>query len=177
MDGRGRCMDNIFIERLWRSLKYEEVYLKEYEFSVMEARAGKSQNISGFTTSNACIRVSITRLPPRSTGQSMRADMGRKERWERKENLSFKEKSRDTQRIGTYSNGRPQMISKKPQTLRKESLLAAKNGLDNGVHFKKRPNQRPSRVAQVCLEWSVRHFVRHTLSVPNRPPTTFSNTR
>jgi putative transposase len=31
MDGKGRCMDNIFIERLWRSVKYEEVYLKEYE--------------------------------------------------------------------------------------------------------------------------------------------------
>ena len=30
MDGRGRAMDNIFIERLWRSVKYEEVYLKEY---------------------------------------------------------------------------------------------------------------------------------------------------
>ena len=29
MDGRGRCMDNIFIERLWRSLKYEAVYLQE----------------------------------------------------------------------------------------------------------------------------------------------------
>jgi putative transposase len=39
MDGRGRCMDNIFVERLWRSLKYEEVYLKDYE-SVTEARAG-----------------------------------------------------------------------------------------------------------------------------------------
>jgi putative transposase len=39
MDGRGRCMDNIFIERLWRSLKYEEVYLKDYE-SVKEARTG-----------------------------------------------------------------------------------------------------------------------------------------
>jgi len=39
MDGRGRCFDNIFVERLWRSLKYEEVYLKDYE-SVAEARAG-----------------------------------------------------------------------------------------------------------------------------------------
>ena len=29
MDGRGRCMDNIFIERLWRSLKYEAVHLHE----------------------------------------------------------------------------------------------------------------------------------------------------
>jgi putative transposase len=38
MDGRGRCFDNIFVERLWRSLKYEEVYLKDYA-SVTEARA------------------------------------------------------------------------------------------------------------------------------------------
>ena len=39
MDGRGRCLDNIFIERLWRSLKYEEVYLRDYAL-VPEARAG-----------------------------------------------------------------------------------------------------------------------------------------
>jgi putative transposase len=39
MDGRGRCFDNIFIERLWRSLKYEEVYLREYGL-VPEAREG-----------------------------------------------------------------------------------------------------------------------------------------
>jgi len=31
MDGRGRAMDNIFVERLWRSVKYEEVYLNDYE--------------------------------------------------------------------------------------------------------------------------------------------------
>jgi len=31
MDGRGRWMDNVFIERLWRSVKYEEVYLKAYD--------------------------------------------------------------------------------------------------------------------------------------------------
>jgi len=30
MDGKGRCMDNILIERFWRSFKYEEVYLKDY---------------------------------------------------------------------------------------------------------------------------------------------------
>ena len=30
MDGRGRYMDNIFIERLWRSLKHEDIYLKHY---------------------------------------------------------------------------------------------------------------------------------------------------
>src|ERR1700730_9167228 len=39
IDGKGRCMDNIFVERLWRSLKYEEVYLNAYE-SVAEAKAG-----------------------------------------------------------------------------------------------------------------------------------------
>ena len=31
MDGKGRCLDNIFIERLWRSLKYECVYLYAWE--------------------------------------------------------------------------------------------------------------------------------------------------
>jgi len=39
MDGKGRCMDNIFIERLWRSLKYEEVYLHAYD-TVAEAQKG-----------------------------------------------------------------------------------------------------------------------------------------
>ena len=37
MDGKGSWMDNVFIERLWRSLKYEEVYLKAYE-SMVEAK-------------------------------------------------------------------------------------------------------------------------------------------
>jgi putative transposase len=37
MDGKGRCLDNIAIERFWRSVKYEEVYLKDYE-SLIEAR-------------------------------------------------------------------------------------------------------------------------------------------
>jgi putative transposase len=39
MDGRGRWMDNVFIERLWRSLKYEDIYLKGYADGG-EARAG-----------------------------------------------------------------------------------------------------------------------------------------
>jgi putative transposase len=39
MDGRGRWLDNVFVERLWRSLKYEEVYLHGYE-TVAAARAG-----------------------------------------------------------------------------------------------------------------------------------------
>ena len=39
MDGRGRALDNVFVERLWRSLKYEEVYLKSYR-SVREMESG-----------------------------------------------------------------------------------------------------------------------------------------
>ena len=39
MDGRGRALDNVFTERLWRSVKYEEVYLKEYREPV-EAERG-----------------------------------------------------------------------------------------------------------------------------------------
>jgi len=42
MDGRGAWRDNIFVERLWRSVKYEEVYLHAYD-SVAEARAGLAQ--------------------------------------------------------------------------------------------------------------------------------------
>ena len=39
MDGRERCLDNIFVERLWRSVKYEDVFIKGYE-TVAELRAG-----------------------------------------------------------------------------------------------------------------------------------------
>ena len=39
MDGKGRYLDNIFVERLWRSLKYEEIYLHAYD-SLTEAREG-----------------------------------------------------------------------------------------------------------------------------------------
>jgi putative transposase len=39
MDGRGRVFDNIFVERLWRSVKYEEIYLHDYE-TVSDARNG-----------------------------------------------------------------------------------------------------------------------------------------
>jgi len=39
MDGKGRALDNIFVERLWRSVKYEEVYLKDYK-TMKEAHKG-----------------------------------------------------------------------------------------------------------------------------------------
>jgi putative transposase len=45
MDGKGRCLDNIFVERLWRSVKYEDVYLKCYE-TVRELERGLSRYFS-----------------------------------------------------------------------------------------------------------------------------------
>ena len=39
MDGKGRALDNIYVERLWRSLKYEDIYLKSYE-TMRELRDG-----------------------------------------------------------------------------------------------------------------------------------------
>jgi putative transposase len=38
-DGRGRALDNVFVERLWRSVKYEDIYIKDYEL-VSELEAG-----------------------------------------------------------------------------------------------------------------------------------------
>ncbi|MBU6327412.1 MAG: integrase core domain-containing protein, partial [Verrucomicrobia bacterium] len=42
MDGKGCWRDNVFVERLWRSVKYEEVYLKAYE-TVSQARESLGQ--------------------------------------------------------------------------------------------------------------------------------------
>jgi len=45
MDGRGRALDNIFVERLWRSVKYEDVYLKDYT-SLAELRKGLAEYLT-----------------------------------------------------------------------------------------------------------------------------------
>ncbi len=49
MDGKGRYTNNIFVERLWRTVKYEEVYLKAYS----NGRQPRFLNTSGFTSSGA----------------------------------------------------------------------------------------------------------------------------
>lgn len=49
MDGRGRWRDNVFFERPWRSIKYEEVYLHAYH-TVSEARNGLARHIDFFNT-------------------------------------------------------------------------------------------------------------------------------
>lgn len=42
MDGRGRCLDNVFTERLWRTVKYENIYIRDYQ-NIHEARPGLSE--------------------------------------------------------------------------------------------------------------------------------------
>jgi len=49
MDGKGRALDNVFVERLWRTVKYEDVYLKEYG-SVAECRAGLAAFFDRYNT-------------------------------------------------------------------------------------------------------------------------------
>jgi putative transposase len=49
MDGRGRWRDNIFVERIWKSIKYEEVYLHAYE-SVSQTRASIDRTIDFYNT-------------------------------------------------------------------------------------------------------------------------------
>ena len=49
MDGKGAWRDNVFVERLWRSIKYEEVYLKAYQ-SVSEARASIGRYLQFYNT-------------------------------------------------------------------------------------------------------------------------------
>jgi putative transposase len=61
MDGKGAWRDNVFVERLWRSVKYEEVYLKAYD-TVAEAPASPA-GISTSSIVNAPIRALTGRLP------------------------------------------------------------------------------------------------------------------
>ena len=49
MDGKGRWVDNVFVERLWRSVKYENVYLRAYE-TVSDARAGIGEYLEFFNS-------------------------------------------------------------------------------------------------------------------------------
>lgn len=61
MDGRGRCMDNIFTERLWRSVKHEEVYLHDYQ-SPAEARTSLTRYI--YQYNNQRLHEALGYLPP-----------------------------------------------------------------------------------------------------------------
>ena len=76
MDGRGRAIDNVFVERLWRSVKYEEVYLKDYQDG-WEAEANL-QSYFHFTATRGFTRRSATARRPRfmaSEAEAQRTEM------------------------------------------------------------------------------------------------------
>ena len=75
MDGKGRWLDNVFVERLWRSLKYEEVYLTAYD-SIAQARASIGRYLTFFNSERR--HQSLARRTPdavyyESAGQRMAA--------------------------------------------------------------------------------------------------------
>lgn len=61
MGGQGRCIDNVFVERLWRSLKYEDVYLQAYDTG-SAARAGIGTWLAAYNTQETLL------LPATSQG-------------------------------------------------------------------------------------------------------------
>jgi putative transposase len=65
MDRVNRALVNIFVERLWRSLKYEDIYIRDYRQAVNSRRA--LLDTSSSATASDSIRRWITRLPMRST--------------------------------------------------------------------------------------------------------------
>lgn len=67
MDGRGRAVDNIFVERLWRSVKYEEVYLKDYQ-TVGEAASNLGEYFSFYD--NVRLHQSLEYRTPAAVYQS-----------------------------------------------------------------------------------------------------------
>jgi putative transposase len=79
MDGRGRYLDNIFIERLWRSFKTEEIYLKEY-VSVPELHDGTSDWFRFYNTERP--HRSLNRRPPVECYQAPNEHGGREAQWD-----------------------------------------------------------------------------------------------
>ncbi|OSJ19101.1 hypothetical protein BST63_01255 [Bradyrhizobium canariense] len=57
MDGKDAWRDDVFVERLWRSIKYEEVYLRAYD-SLSQARSSSGRYLD-FTTANQNTRLSM----------------------------------------------------------------------------------------------------------------------
>ena len=63
MDDRGRCLDNIFIERPWRSLKYEAVHLRE----LPDDRAAEREIGDWFDFTTCCVRIRLSTGVRRAT--------------------------------------------------------------------------------------------------------------
>src|SRR5947209_26669 len=63
-DGRGRALDNVFVERLWRSVKYEDIYIKDYD-RVPELESGLTANFRFYDEDRS---PSVARLPDSGRG-------------------------------------------------------------------------------------------------------------
>ena len=70
MDGRGRALDNVFVERLWRTIKYENVYIKKYENGV-EAKKGLKEYLTFYNDKR--IHQSLNYKTPRELYKSIKA--------------------------------------------------------------------------------------------------------
>ena len=68
MDGRGAWRDNVFVERLWRTIKYEEIYLKAYD-SVAEARSSIGRFIDWYNQGRP--HSAVDRRPPMAAYQAL----------------------------------------------------------------------------------------------------------
>ena len=78
MDGRGCWRDNVFVERLWRSVKYEEVYLRAYA-SVSDARSSIGRYLTFYDTRRPHSSLDRKTPDPASTNRSsQRHEAGRR---------------------------------------------------------------------------------------------------
>jgi putative transposase len=60
MDGKGRCLDNVFVERLWRTVKYDEIYLKSYQSRSRPTPTSKASSASTMTTARTAPSATTT---------------------------------------------------------------------------------------------------------------------
>ena len=72
MDGKGRWVDNVFVERLWRSVKYEEIYLRAYD-SIGDARASLGRYFAFYNAKR--LHQSLDRQTPDSVYYQVAARM------------------------------------------------------------------------------------------------------
>ena len=71
MDGRGRALDNVFVERLWRTVKYEDIYIRGYE-AVPELHRGWAGTSPSTTRSGSISRWTTGRRRPSIGGRATR---------------------------------------------------------------------------------------------------------
>ena len=80
MDGKGRWVDNVFVERLWRSVKYEEVYLHAYE-SVAAARAGLGRYFRFYNAERRHQGLSLFQYEGEPEGREVEGAVGGVGKW------------------------------------------------------------------------------------------------